>query len=431
MTQPGRPVVGAAGPPGLVRVVASTAAATTAGVLPAFLLGSQAVQLERDLDFSPALLGVAIAVSWGAAAAGSAPLGRFTERRGGGRSLRLAALVSAAVQVSIAVVVRSWPLLVVLVAFGGIANALTQPAANLLMARTLPPERHGLGFGIKQSAVPMGTLLGGLAVPTLTLTLGWRATFAAGAVLAATAAVAVPTRSDRAPVLDASEDPAHAPAASAPDDGAVSDAGRLRGRRRTVLVVLASGVGLGAAAAGALSSFLVSGGVEAGLGEGVAGLALTLGSACGIAVRLLLGHRADRQTRQRPETVGRAGSVVQLRVVATMMLCGSVAFAAYALGTGWVFIVATPLAFGAGWAWPGLFNLSVVRAYPDQPGAATGITQSGTYLGAGLGPLGFGVVVEHAGFAPAWLLAALVLVAGAAMMMVGRSRLQPEPASTA
>ena len=44
--------------------------------------------------------------------------------------------------------------------------------------------------------------------------------------------------------------------------------------------------------------------------------------------------------------------------------------------------LATPLMFATGWAWPGLFNLAVVQARADRPGAATGVTQTGTYLGA-------------------------------------------------
>ena len=42
----------------------------------------------------------------------------------------------------------------------------------------------------------------------------------------------------------------------------------------TVLAGLAIGIGLGAAAAGALTAFLVSGAVAAGLGEGVAAMAV-------------------------------------------------------------------------------------------------------------------------------------------------------------
>ena len=85
------------------------------------------------------------------------------------------------------------------------------------------------------------------------------------------------------------------------------------------------------------------------------------------------------------------------------------AVACFALAAVPVYVLATPVAFGAGWAWPGLFNLSVVRRFPEAPGAATGATQTGTYLGAGVGPLVFGLVVDARGFSVAWPLAAVLL----------------------
>jgi MFS family permease len=140
--------------PSFARVLTSTAFATTAGVLPAFLLGSQAVQVQRDLDFGPALLGLAVASSWAAAAVTSPSMGRVAERIGGGRALRTAALVNGTVMLLIALAARNWWELALLVTVAGIGNALTQPAANVLMARTIAPERYGIAFAVKQSAMP-------------------------------------------------------------------------------------------------------------------------------------------------------------------------------------------------------------------------------------------------------------------------------------
>ena len=408
----------------MVRLLVPTAVATTSAVLPGFLIGSQAVQLAPDLGIALGTAGAAVAVAWLTASALSAVLGRLAERLGGARGLRIGALTSAAAMLWIAVAGRSFALLAVGAALGGAGNALAQPSANVVIARGLPPERHGLGFGVKQAAIPMATVLGGLAVPALTLTLGWRATFVAGAALAVGAAVALPSR-------------ATAPAGGGAASGEASDRG-LAGtgpradetadgaavapppdpRRRRALVVLGTGVGFGAAAAGALSSFLVGGAVDAGMAEGRAGLLLTVGSLIGIAVRLTMGVRADR--------VG--GD--QLPLVAGMMLTGSAAVACFALAAVPVYVLATPVAFGAGWAWPGLFNLSVVRRFPEAPGAATGATQTGTYLGAGVGPLVFGLVVDARGFSVAWPLAAVLLALGATTMAVGR-RLAEVPAGAA
>ena len=80
------------------------------------------------------------------------------------------------------------------------------------------------------------------------------------------------------------------------------------------------------------------------------------------------------------------------------------------------------VAFGSGWAWPGLFNLAVVRLNPGAPAAATGITQTGVYIGALSGPVLFGIVVDRFGYSLAWTLAGLSLATAAGGVVVGRRR---------
>ena len=83
--------------------------------------------------------------------------------------------------------------------------------------------------------------------------------------------------------------------------------------------------------------------------------------------------------------------------------------------------VAMPFAFATSFAWPGLFHLAVVRSNPTAPGAATGITMTGSFTGAVCGPLLFGVLVEAAGYAWAWGFTAITSAAAAAVMaVVGR-----------
>lgn len=373
------------------RTLAAVSFATTTAVLTAFLLGSQGVQLRRELDFDIAALGVIVALPWLAASLTSALMGHWCQRIGGGVGLRIAGLTSAAVQLAIAAFAHSWWFLAVAAAVAGLANSLAQPGANLLLTRVVHDSRHGLAFAVKQSALPFALLLGGVAVPALTLTVGWRWTFVGGGILALLGALVVPVRAERAHLAEAPPSP-RVP---------------LRGRLGP-LVVLAMGVGLGAAAAGGLAGFLTSATVAAGVAEGPAGWLLAAGSAIGITSRLLVGSWADRSARD------------PFAAVATMMVVGSAFYVVMAAQTVPAYLVAIPFAFGAGWAWPGLFNLGVVRAHADAPGAPTGVTQTGTYLGAGLGPLLFGTIADDGAFGLGWLLAASWLVAGAVAMVVGR-----------
>jgi MFS family permease len=408
-------MMSASTPTTLRKVLVSTALATTCGPLPAFLVASQAVQIEQDLDFGPALLGATIAISFVVAALFSTSMGGLTERLGGSRSLRYATFLNATVMLTIAVAARSWWMLAVLAAVAGLGNALTQPAANVLMARTIPPERHGIAFAIKQSAMPFAALVGGAAVPLVTLTLGWRWTFVFAGLAAVAAGATLPD--DRRVVRTGGVSAAAAPQAPPvppPPAGAVR---RTSARARLdtplpVLLVLAAAVAFGASVASAQVAFLVSGAVEAGVAEGAAGLLLTFGSALGIVSRLANGVRADR----------RGGR--HLPVVALMLCGGAAAYVLYAVQAPWAYLVATPLAFAAGWAWPGLFNLAVVRANPRAPGLATAITQTGTYVGAGFGPLLFGVVAAGAGYGWAWLGATGAALVAAALTVLGRSRLR-------
>jgi MFS family permease len=389
-------------PPSAARVLTATTAVTTACVLPSFLLGAMAVQVRRDLGFDDAGVGLGFAAFFAAASLGSAPLGRLTESGGPVRSLRIAGLVSGAACLVVAATTRSLATLLPVIAVAGASNALCQPAANLMIARAVPVDRQGFAFAVKQSAIPFSTLLAGLAVPTIALTAGWRWAFVGAGALSFATAAAVPSV----------------------EISAAAPAGKAAGRRRgsdvpfTVLATLAVGIAFGAAAGGTLGSFLVSAAVDTGISEGNAGWLLTVGSLLGIAVRLAAGVRADR----------RGGG--HLRVVSLMLVTGAVAFAVLALGGPWAYAVAGPAGFCTAWAWPGLFNLAIVRANPTSPAAATGITQTGTYIGAVSGPLLFGVIADRSSYSTAWLVAVAFALLAAAAMTVGRSRLRAWRATT-
>jgi MFS family permease len=379
------------------RPVLLAVAVATVGVLPAFLTGGLVVQIRSELDFGSAALGLAVAVFFASASLASVVMGRVVERIGAHRGMRLSAVGSAASLLSIALFAGSWRGLVACLVLGGLANAVAQPATHLSLAREVPAGRQGISFGIKQAAIPTATLLAGLAVPGIAVTLGWRWAFAGGAALALLIALLVPAET-------------------------LGGVRRLKEARAgdvavAPLVLLALGIGLGSTAATPLGAFIVESSVASGLHVGTAGLLLALGSAAGIVVRVWFGHLAD----------GMGGG--RLRLVAAMLGVGVVGFVMLASGKAGLILPGTLLAFGAGWGWPGLFNFAVVKTNPGAPAAATGITQTGASGGAALGPLVFGLVVEATSYGVAWLvcgaIAAIALVAilaGRAMILRDRAR---------
>jgi len=382
------------------RPILMAVAVATAGMLPPFLTGGLAVQVRADMDFGPGALGLAVAAFFATASLASAVMGKLVERIGAHRGMRLAVSGSAVSLLGIATLAGSWGGLVACLVLGGLANAVSHPATHLSLAREVPSNRQGLSFGIKQSAIPAATLLAGLAVPAIAVTLGWRWAFAGGAVLAVAVALMVP-------------------AETAKTAGVVHRAKETRAgdARPLSLVLLAFGIGLGSIAATPLGTFLVESSVAAGLRVETAGLLLAFGSACGICVRVIFGRLAD----------GMSGG--RLRLVAAMLCVGTAGFVLLATGAGPLLVVGTVLGFGAGWGWPGLFNFAIVRTSPGSPAAATGITQTGASGGAALGPLLFGFVVEVSSYSTAWLVCGGMALVAAAAILAGRARVLRERAA--
>lgn len=368
--------------------LAGVVAVATISVLPVFLTGALAVQIRSDLDVSVFEVGVASAAFFATAAIVSVLAGSVTERLGAVRAMRLAAGIDVVALAGIAAFVESAYVLVTFLALAGVANAVAQPAANLYLARVVPRSRQGTAFGVKQSAVPAATLLGGLAVPALALTMGWRWGFGLAAAAAVAFVVAPPGR--RSAALAAGAGRAGRDTSLAP------------------LAVLALGGGLAAASGSTLGVFLVSGAVDAGIGEGGAGLLFAGSSTLGLAVRVAMGVLTDRRH-------GR-----NLRSVAILLALGAFGYVALSTAVPAGIVVGALIAFGAGWSWPGLFVLAVVRTNPGAPAAASGIVRTGTSTGAVVGPLAFGLVVEHAAYDVAWNTMAACSLAAAAIVVLGR-----------
>lgn len=365
--------------------------ATTATTLPVFLTGSLAVQIRHDLHFSIGDLGVIVAVYFGAAALLSVLSGSLAERFGGELIMRLAVTVSALSLISVALFANSFWMLLFFLFFAGVSNGANQPAANIFVINAVPKERRGFGLGVKQAAIPLSTLLAGLAVPTIALTIGWRYAYAISALFAVVVAFAIPSLEHKKP-----------------DD--ITDK-QVQERPRIAIapiLTLSIAIGLGLSAANALGAFLVTNAVHAHFSPGDAGLLASLGSASGLISRIFGGYLADRRS-------GR-----HLVVIAAMLGIGALGYTAFALGDRSLIVLATVVSYAAGWGWNGVFNFAVVLTHPGAEGRATGTTQAGAYVGSVVGPLVFGWVVDHESFAMAWTLCALAALASALLMLLGR-----------
>ncbi len=360
--------------------LALSVATGAASVLPGFLVGALALQIGRDLDARVEAVAAGVTVFFIAGALSTTWGGRLADHIGALRAMRRSVFVTAAA-LAAAALAPSLAVLFAMLAVAGVANAVTQPAINLFVAEEIPAERQGLGFGIKQSGIPVAIFVSGLALPLLALPLGWRPALGLCALAPLVVGLALP-RGEGAHV-------SRRPASRRPS---------------RALLLTALGAALGTAGPSALGAYLVASAVDVGIGEGTAGLLAALGSTLSLAMRVTLGARADRRRDY------------GLATVVILLVAGSAGFLLMATGTTGVFVAGTLVAFTLGWGWNGLFNLAVVESNRDTPGSASGVSQTGIYVGGALGPAAFGALAHGSGYGTAWAAVAATTLASAGVL---------------
>ncbi|HYW77651.1 MAG TPA: MFS transporter [Gammaproteobacteria bacterium] len=381
-----------------IRDVSAAVTTSVFSSLAVFLVAALALQIRESLHFGVAGLGVVVSLYYLSAALGSVPLSRAVEAIGALRAMRLGCFLMAMLLIVLAAAVRSLLGLSLLMVAAGVVSSGLQPATNLFLIRRIPRAHHGFAFGIKQAAVPVAVLLGGLCVPVFALTVGWRWAFVAAALLALVAGATMPR--SRTSLAEYRARPPIPPLGRAA-------AGNL--------ILLAVGFALGVAAASALSAFIVTAAAAAGETKATAGLLASLGGVVAAATRIAIGRHVDRHAS------------AHLVIVSTMLAVGVAAYVMLALASSALSALLIPgivLAFSAGWGWNGVFNLAIASRYPTQAARATGVTSIGGRAGGVVGPLVFGLVVTHASYETAWLLAAGSAMSGALIILAGRRRLQ-------
>jgi len=368
--------------------VATSVLTTVSSVYPAFLAGALGDELRDEIGVGDRLFGLIVGAFFFGAMVGSAALGRIGERVGARRMIVVAAATTATTCLVIAAFIRTGEALLVALVIAGVANSAGQTAANKLLGQSVEPGRLGLAMAIKQSGMPGASMLGGLAVPIIALTIGWQWGYVAAAVLAAAALTAALRYAPSEQVLEVR--------------GITS--GSLTSSRRT-LRVAAVAAGLAAAGAGTIGNWITSSATDAGISRGSAGLLLSAGSIAGIVVRLCMGAFIDR----RP-------SLPPLRIGAAFLAFGSIGVAVLGIRAEWAQVSAAFVAFGAGWAWPALYNYGIVRTNKAAASTATGITQTGVYIGVFSGPVIMGLLVDRWGYGTGWMTIAVSMALGSIVM---------------
>ena len=241
------------------------------------------------------------------------------------------------------------------------AVALSQPGADLTLARGVPAGRQGVAFGAKHTADTFAVLTAGLAVPVLGVTLGWRWAFALIALLVLPIAVLLPRNLFDGAGHAARQIAAVAGTARRPGPGprcGVSWSSRWRPDWHQ------------AGGPTRPPPSCVAYTVDTGVATSTAGLLLTLGGTMGGTSRIFMGWLADRRSGH------------HFAVCTGLVAVGALGYLILAFaGDAVTFAVGAVLALGIGWSWHGLYVYAVVRSHQHAPAAATGIAHLGPFVG--------------------------------------------------
>nr|WP_281285758.1 MFS transporter [Nocardioides humi] len=357
--------------------------------------------MGRTMAFGAGDVATAVAGYYAVSALLSPFSGRFVAWCGPATALRLAAagsmlgLVGVALAGSAAAVVAALTLI-------GIPNSLVQPASNQILSGIGPGRTRAVAFGAVQSAIPASTLIAGALLAAVGGSSSWRPAVWAVAGLVAAVQLVIPSgpaAAHRAPRARAYAD----------QEGGGAFAGAVGGP--SLVAALVGGAFLASIAATTLPSFLAVTGQHAGVSPQVVGAVQMAGSLTCIAARVIASWSG-----------GRHQGADSLRVVGMMLAGGALGYVLLGTGSGWGFLVGALAAYGLGWGWNGLFNLSVTQARPHSIAAVTGLTQGGVFFGGVCGPLLFAAVAGPGRYGPAWYVIAIAAAASAALIAHARQR---------
>ena len=344
----------------------------------------------KDLGVSPAMVGFYVSITYAGAMFASLTSGTTVSRFGPIRVSQLGLLLCA---IGLCLCASPWlPLIALGALFIGLGYGPITPASSQILARTTPPDQMALVFSIKQTGVPVGSMLAGAIVPSLMLAIHWQWTLVMVAIACVLSALmAQPLRHDLDDLRQAN---------------LPFQMGTLTGPIRMVLghralATMAACSFMFSMVQMSLTTYLVTY-LHDDLAYGMvsAGLLLSVTQMGGIGGRILWGLVADKWL----------GAQKALALLAALMACSSLATALLLpvlpiWGIWMVLIVFGASAIG----WNGVYLSEVARQAPEgKASVATGGTLTFTFLGVVIGPPIFGALSTAFGSYRAGFLALVV-----------------------
>lgn len=353
----------------------------------------------RTMGLDPSTVGVFTSLVYLFAAIAAVSSARPVAALGALRASQVCLLLCAA---GIALVATAWlPLVLLGAMLLGLGYGPVTPSSAIILVSTLPARFRSLGFSVKQTGVPVGAGVCGLAIPALVAAFDWQvAAFVLAAAVVAGAVLCQPLQRDFDEGVRGS-----GPSASTSPLGSLALVWRLPRLRE-----LAIGSFVFAGIQMCVVTYLVVFLTETGLGLGQAGLAMTCAMVGGLVGRIGWGWVADNLLAPR-----RTLALVSL-------LMGLTSLGLAAVDASWSMVAVLALSAAAGLssiAWNGVYLAEVAHRAPQgMATAATGGTMFCTYAGVVVWPAVFYVTHSASGnYVASFVLVGLLGLAGAAMFM--------------
>ena len=362
----------------------------------------------KDLAVSPALVGVYIAITYAGAMFSSLTSGTSVTRFGPIRVSQLGLVLCA---LGLCLCALPWlPATGLGALLIGLGYGPITPASSQILARTTQPHQMSLVFSIKQTGVPVGSMLAGAIIPSLMLGVGWQLSLMSVALVCLISALL--------------SEPLRAQMDDQRQAGLQLKLSTLLAPIRMVLSHRALATMAGCSlmfsmVQMSLTTYLVTY-LHDDLTYGLvaAGLLLSITQAGGIVGRIVWGYLADQFFSPQKMLAGLATSMALCAAATPLLLHMLPVYGVWTL----------LLLFGASAiGWNGVYLAEVARQAPEgKASVATGGTLTFTFLGVVIGPPLFGALstlfgTYGAGF---WALAATSSLCSLVLW-----RLKPSPSN--
>ncbi len=332
-----------------------------------------------DLGVAPTRVGIWAGIAFLSAMFAGLACGTLVGRYGPVRMFQVAAIC---VTVGLVAAASAQVLLIVGCAMlFGAAHGLVNPASSTILAAAAPARMRAVIFSIKQTGVPLGAAIAGVAVPLLLLWTDWRhAVLALALASVATILLVAPFRAryDRERRRDV----------RLRFRNIVAPIAEVCANRPVLALAVTSGVY--SSVQTSFITYLVSY-LKLGLGYALvtAGFVFAMAQLAGVAGRIAWGAVADRLLAPRP-------LLALLGIV--MSVCGATVVL---FDPGWPvgLVLAVCVLYGAtAVGWNGVYLAEIARLAPEgRIAVLTGGTQFFTFTGGLLGPPTFGAIAAGSG----------------------------------